>query len=89
LQRARRRKAASIIATAGRRIRFKGSAYRDALAAAGLRGSIGRRGNPYDNAFAESFMKKLKGEAVYLSDYRTFVDVVEDLPRFINDDLQR
>jgi hypothetical protein len=34
-------------------------------------------------------MKKLKGEAVYLSDYRTFVDVVEDLPRFINDDLQR
>ena len=27
---------------------------------------MGRRGNPYDNAKAESFMKTLKVEAVYL-----------------------
>ena len=27
---------------------------------------MGRRGNPYDNAKAESFMKKLKVEEVYL-----------------------
>jgi putative transposase len=27
------------------------------------------RGNPYDNAKAESFMKTLKVEAVYLMDY--------------------
>ena len=31
---------------------------------------MGRRGNPYDNAKAESFMKTLKVEAVYLMDYR-------------------
>lgn len=33
---------------------------------------MGRRGNPYDNAKAESFMKTLKVEAVYLMDYETF-----------------
>lgn len=45
---------------------------------------MGRRGNPYDNAKAESFMKTLKVEAVYEADYETFEDVAEDLPRFID-----
>src|SRR5690349_6245543 len=35
-------------------------AYRKILADSGLVGSMGRRGNPYDNAKAESFMKTLK-----------------------------
>ncbi len=39
-------------------------AYRKLLAEHKLAGS-GRRGNPYDNAKAESFMKTLKVEAVY------------------------
>ena len=41
---------------------------------------MGRRGNPYDNAKAESFMKTLKVEAVYLMAYETFEDVAVDLP---------
>jgi len=54
--------------------------YRQLLSAHGLLGSMGRRGNPYDNAKAESFMKTLKVEAVYLMAYETFEDVTADLP---------
>ena len=43
-----------------------------------------RRGNPYDNPKAESFMKTLKVEAVYPMAYETVADVADDLPRFID-----
>ena len=57
--------------------------YRDALDAAGLRGSMSGVGNPYHNAQVESFMKTLKVEEVYIAGYETFVDVASRLPIFI------
>jgi putative transposase len=59
--------------------------YRETLGTGGLNGSMGRRGNPYDNAKAESFMKTLKVEAVYPMAFETFDDVIDHLPHFIED----
>lgn len=64
---------------------YAAQAYRDVLAAHGMVGSMGRRGNPYDNAKAESFMETLKVEAVYPMTYETVADVAESLPAFIDD----
>ncbi len=47
--------------------------------------SMSRKGNPYDNAWAESFMRILKYEEIYLSEYETYEDVVNRLPRFLEE----
>jgi transposase InsO family protein len=46
---------------------------------------MSRTGNPYDNAKAESFMKTLKTEEVYLHQYRDQAKARASIQRFIED----
>ena len=45
--------------------------------------SMSRKGNPYDNAFAESFIKTLKAEEVYCSEYETLQQAQADIGHFL------
>ena len=57
--------------------------YVDCLKEHSILISMSRKGNPYDNAFAESFIKTLKVEEVYLNEYGTFEDAYKNIWRFI------
>ena len=45
--------------------------------------SMSRKANPYDNAKAESFMKTLKYEEVYRSEYRDLAEARASIGRFL------
>ena len=45
--------------------------------------SMSRKANPYDNAKAESFMKTLKYEEVYRSEYRDLGEARASIGRFL------
>lgn len=66
-----------------RGVQYASKAYRKALAEHGLVGSMSSIANPYHNAQAESAIKTLKVEEVYPARYRTYDDVLDRLPHFI------
>ena len=68
-----------------RGVQYACHAYVEELEAAKIRISMARKGNPYDNAAAESFMKTLKCEEVYLWDYHNVEDVKRRIPYFLHE----
>ena len=68
-----------------RGVQYACHAYVEELQAAGMHISMARKGNPYDNAAAESFMKTLKYEEVYLWDYQSLEDVKSRIPYFLQE----
>ena len=76
---------AGVIHHTDRGVQYLCEEYVEVLKAHGFHISCSRRGNPYDNAWSESFMKTLKREEVYLWHYETFIDVQNRLPKFLED----
>jgi len=64
-------------------VQYASKDYVDCLKGRSILISMSRKGNPYDNAFAESFIKTLKWEEVYLNEYETFEDALRNIWHFI------
>ncbi len=72
-----------VIHHSDRGVQYCSDAYVKRLREAGFQISMSRAGNPYDNAKAESFMRTLKCEEVYLSDYRDAADARQRIGEFL------
>ena len=57
--------------------------YTDLLKEHGIDISMSRKGNPWDNAACESFMKTLKYEEVYRSEYRDLAEARASIREFL------
>jgi putative transposase len=68
-----------------RGVQYASREYVKELESYGFQVSMSRKGNPYDNAYAESFIKTLKSEEVSLWEYQSIQDVQERIPYFIED----
>jgi putative transposase len=64
-------------------VQYASHDYVDCLKEHNILISMSRKGNPYDNAFAESFIKTLKVEEVYLNEYGTFEEAYRNIWHFI------
>ena len=80
-----KRRAHGCIHHSDRGVQSASARYVHLLRQHGLQISMSRKGNPYDNAFMESFYKTLKYEEVHLWNYESYEDVIERLPFFLEE----
>jgi transposase InsO family protein len=66
-----------------RGVQYASGDYNDLLQQNGIAISMSRRGNPYDNAACESFMKTLKYEEVYGNEYRDLAEARGAIGEFL------
>jgi transposase InsO family protein len=74
-----------IVHHSDRGVQYCCHAYVEKLQAHGFAVSMSRAGNPYDNAKAESFIKTLKSEEVYLRQYRDREEAHASIQNFIEE----
>jgi putative transposase len=73
----------SLVHHSDRGVQYCSGGYVEILHNHGVKISMSRSGNPYDNALAERFMRTLKCEEVYLNDYRDRADATRHLRHFL------
>jgi putative transposase len=64
-------------------VQYASRDYTEFLQGLGIQISMSRKGNPWDNAACESFIKTLKYEEVYRSEYRDLEDARTSIGRFL------
>lgn len=78
-----RRVQPGLIHHSDRGVQYACGSYVNILHNHGITISMSRKGNPYDNAKMESFMKTLKVEEVYLNEYETELEARRNIKNFI------
>jgi putative transposase len=78
-----RRPAAGLVHHSDRGVQYASHDYTALLRDHEIAISMSRKGNPYDNAACESFMKTLKYDEVYRNEYRDFEDALSSISQFL------
>ena len=78
-----RRPAPGLVHHSDRGVQYACGDYTDLLKDHKITISMSRKGNPYDNAACESFMKTLKYEEVYRQEYRDLTEALASIGEFI------
>ena len=79
-----RRPAPGLVHHSDRGVQYASHVYTEMLKQHGATISMSRKGNPYDNAACESFMKTLKQEEVYRNEYRDFREAHQSIGEFLD-----
>jgi putative transposase len=79
----KRRPAPGLVHHSDRGVQYASGDYTGRLKANGVVISMSRKGNPYDNARCESFMKTLKYEEVYRTEYRDLAEAHASIGVFL------
>ena len=78
-----RRPAAGLVHHSDRGVQYACGQYTALLQEHGITISMSRKGNPYDNAKCESFMKTLKYEEVHRQEYRDLAEARASIENFL------
>jgi putative transposase len=79
-----RQPAAGLVHHSDRGIQYASEQYTRMLHIHGILPSMSRPGNPYDNAFCESFIKTLKREQIHVNKYQYIDELSAHLEEFID-----